>query len=203
MAQPIEEAMQEDFDFEDRLDGDLKDILSENKVEDIDFGKYLKDKANNTIKMQRNADYFKAYDPIKREAYMTNKIQKYGDSFGGQRRNNERKYNDMVKSLSIYQQNVNDMLDDDQELDMSQMNNAYNDFTSNEGTMASFGRHWDSQDNDNIKAVLGELVKQYGKKNIIAMLNTLSSDATNYKSFLDNQIDTEVNRYSKDIEKLF
>ena len=200
---PLNDLGQEnDFDFEYRLDGDLKDILLENKLDDVDFPKFLKNKANDAIKMQRNADYFKAYDPVKREKYMNEKIQKYGDSFGGQRRNNERKYNDMVKSLSIYQQNVNDMLDDDKELDMSQMNSAYKDFTGDENTMSSFGRHWDEMDNENVKNVLNALVKQYGKKNIIGMLNTLSSDATNYKSFLDNQIDTEVNRYSKDIEKL-
>ena len=93
----------------------------ENKLDDVDFSKFLKDKSTNATKMQKNADYFKAYDPVKRESYMANKIAKYNDGFNGQRRNNERKYNDMVKSLSIYGQNVNDMLDDDIELDMDKM----------------------------------------------------------------------------------
>lgn len=193
---------EEDIDFEKRLDGDLKDVLTENKLDDVDFGKFLKDKANNATKSQRNADYFKAYDPTKREAYLANKIQKYSDGFNGKRRNAERKFNDMSKSLELYSQNVNDMLDDTIELDLSQMNNAYNDFVNNEDTMASFGRYWDNDDSENIKNILSNLVQHYGKKNIQAMLNTLTSDANNYKSFLDNQVDTEVNRYSKDIEKL-
>lgn len=196
------ELIEEDEDFDSRLDNDLKDILTENKLDDVDFNKFLKDKENNSLKTQRTADYFKAYDPTKREAYLANKVQKYSDGFNGKRRSAERKFNDMSKSLELYGQNVNDMLDDSIELDLSQMNNAYNDFVNNEDTMASFGRYWDEQDSENIKNILYNLVQQYGKKNIVAMLNTLTSDATNYKNFLDNQVDTEVNRYSKDIEKL-
>lgn len=196
------ELIQDDEDFDKRLDDDLKDIVTENKLDDVDFSKFLKDKANNSAKALKTADYFKAYDPEKREGYLMNKVQKYNDSFNGKRRNAERKYNDMSKSLSLYSQNVNDMLDDSIELDLSQMNNAYNDFVNNENTMSSFGRYWDDQDNEDIKNILAGLVKQYGKKNIIAMLNTLTSDATNYKDYLDNQVETEVGRYSKDIEKL-
>lgn len=199
---PFQNNLEEDEDFDKRLDNDLKDVLVENKIDDVDFNKFLKDKSNDSLKTQRTADYFKAYDPEKREGYLANKIQKYSDSFGGKRRNAERRFNDMSKSLELYGQNVNDMLDDSIELDLSQMNNAYNDFVNNEDTMSSFGRYWDEQDSENIKNILAGLVKQYGKKNIQAMLNTLTSDATNYKNFLDNQVETEVGRYTKDIEKL-
>jgi hypothetical protein len=200
--EPYQKDLMEDEDFDKRLDDDLKDVITENKLDDVDFNKFLKDKENNSLKSQRTSDYFKAYDPIKREGYLANKIQKYSDSFGGKRRNAERKFNDMSKSLELYNQNVNDMLDDSIELDISQMNNAYSDFVNNEDTMSSFGRYWDEQDSENIKNVLAELVQRYGKKNIQAMLNTLTSDATSYKDFLDNQVETEVGRYTKDIEKL-
>lgn len=200
--EPYQEELVEDEDFNKKLDDDLKDVITENKLEDVDFNKFLKNKTNDSLKAQRTSDYFKAYDPQKREGYLANKVQKYSDGFNGKRRNAERKFNDMSKSLELYGQNVNDMLDDSIELDLSQMNNAYKDFVGNEDTMASFGRYWDEQDNENVKNVLYGLVQQYGKKNIIAMLNTLTSDATNYKDFLDNQVDTEVNRYTKDIEKL-
>lgn len=196
------ELIQDDEDFDKKLDDDLKGVITENKLDDVDFSKFLKDKANNSAKSLKTADYFKAYDPEKREGYLANKVQKYNDSFNGKRRNAQRKFNDMSKSLSLYSQNVNDMLDDSVELDLSQMNKAYNDFVDNEDTMSSFGRYWDDEDNESIKNVLIGLVKQYGKKNIIAMLNTLTSDATNYKDYLDNQVETEVGRYSKDIEKL-
>lgn len=199
---PFQNNLEEDEDFDKRLDNDLKDVLVENKIDDVDFNKFLKDKSNNSLKSQRTSDYFKAYDPEKREGYLANKIQKYSDGFNGKRRNAERRFNDMSKSLELYGQNVNDMLDDSIELDLSQMNNAYNDFVGNEDTMSSFGRYWDEQDNENVKNVLYSLVQQYGKKNIQAMLNTLTSDATNYKDFLDNQVETEVGRYTKDIEKL-
>ena len=52
------------------------------------------------------------------------------------------------------------------------------------------------------KETLQELVIKYGKKNIMAVLNTLKSDVDNFKSFKNNQIDDEVNRYTKSIEKL-
>jgi hypothetical protein len=46
------------------------------------------------------------------------------------------------------------------------------------------------------------LIANYGKQNVMAALNTLNSDNNNYRDFLNNQIDTEISRYSKSLEGL-
>ena len=63
-------------------------------------------------------------------------------------------------------------------------------------------RYWDETDNAGLKEILQSLVVKYGKKNIMAVLNTLKNDIDSYKSYKNNQIDEEVNRYTKSIEKL-
>jgi N-methylhydantoinase B/oxoprolinase/acetone carboxylase alpha subunit len=68
--------------------------------------------------------------------------------------------------------------------------------------MKSFGRHWDETDNQEMESTLQRLVLQYGKKNVMAVLNTLRGDADNYSKHKVNQIDTEINRYSKSLDNL-
>jgi hypothetical protein len=94
------------------------------------------------------------------------------------------------------------MLDDGVEMDMDKVASAYNDFTTDAEAMGSFGRHWDENDNALIVAKLQGLVAQYGKQNVAAALNTISSDNDNYRDFLNNQIDSEVSRYTKSIENI-
>lgn len=184
------------------LDEEMDGLLDETEIEDISFTDFLSNKSRDTNRMNKNADYFKAYDPVGRENYMNDKIGKYRDKFRNRLGNIERKYNDISKSMNYYMQQANDMLDDNVALDMNSVNGAYNDFTTDETAMSSFGRHWDELDNENISNTLKNLVNKYGKKNVIAALNTISSDNNSYKDFLNNQIDTEINRYSKSLEKL-
>ena len=94
------------------------------------------------------------------------------------------------------------MLDDDQSLDLSKADNAYRDLTENSSVMSSFGRHWDENDNNVVMEQLTQLIQQYGKQNVLAALNTLTSDTESYKNYLNNQIDSEITRYSKSIENL-
>ena len=184
------------------LDKEMEGLLDENEFDDISFNEFLSNKSRDNLRLTKNADYFKAYDPIGKENYMNDKISAYRDKFTNRLGNIERKYNDYNTALQGYMQGTNDMLDDGVELDMNNVNAAYSDFTNNEQTMSSFGRHWDKVDNDNVMIALKDLVNKYGKVNVIAALNTINGDNQSYKDYLNNQIDTEINRYSKSLEKL-
>ena len=190
------------FDLTKVLDDELVDLIDENEVEELSFNDFLKNKSRDSLRARKNGEYFKAYDPVGKANYMANKINGYKEKFNGRLNNIERNYNDINKSMLNYSQNVNDILDDNIELDMGKVTSAYDDFTKDEMTMGSFGRHWDDTDNSVIKQKLEDLVSMYGKQNVLAALNTINSDNENYKNFLNNQIDTEVVRYSKSLENL-
>lgn len=189
-------------DLTSTLDAEMDGLLDENELDDLSFGDFLSNKKRDGLRGRKNADYFKAYDPEGRANYMHNKIDAYKGKFDGRLKDIERRYNDMSKSIAGYTQGVNDMLDDSAELDMVSVNNAYDELTGNENAMRSFGRHWDENDNMSVMMELKSLIEKYGKKNVMAVLNTLQSDNENYKKYLNNQVDTEIGRYSKSVENL-
>lgn len=191
-----------EFDLESILDGEMEGLIDENELEDLPFGDFLKNKARDGKRALKGSAYFKAYDPVGRGAYMAGKINGYKQKFDGRLKDIDRRFNDTNKALELYLQHANETLDDTMDLDMSQASKAYEDLTTDEGTMSSFGRHWDENDNGVVVAKIKELIGTYGKKNVIAALNTLTSDNENYRNYMNNQVDSEVSRYSKSIENL-
>ena len=203
LPEVVEEAPEGNVvDLTATLDSEMEGLLDENELEDLSFTDYLGNKKRDGLRGRKNADYFKAYDLEGRTNYMQNKVDAYKGKFDGRLKDIERRYNDMSKSLAGYAQGVNDMLDDEAELDMNSVNNAYDELTGNGAVMGSFGRHWDDNDNTSVMAELKALIMKYGKKNVMAVLNTLQSDNENYKKHLNNQVDTEIGRYSKSVESL-
>ena len=198
----IEPVLPEVTDLSDLLSAEMEGLLDENEIEELTFSKFLDNKRRDGLRARKNADYFKAFDLDGRNTYAGNKIAEYGKKFDGNRRNIEREHNDLTRSIDDHINSVSLLLDDDVELDMNTANSAYDDLTSNESAMSQIGRYWDETDNAQLKEVLQSLVVQYGKKNVMAVLNTLKSDIDNYKSYKNNQIDEEVNRYTKSVEKL-
>ena len=184
------------------LTKDLDGLLDKNDIEELSFGDFLKNKKRDALRAKKNADYFKAYSPDSRKSYMKSNIDEYKKGFDGRLKNIERKYNDYGKSLSVYTDKMNGILDDDIELDVDKASQAYDEFVDSDCVMNSFGRYWDESDNESIMSEICELVKKYGKKNVVAALNSLGNDNENYKNFLNNQVDTEIERYSKSLEKI-
>ena len=201
-VEPIETEMPAVVDLSSSLDAEMEGLLDENELDSISFSDFLANKQRDTLRGRKNSDYFKVFDLDGRNTYMQDKIAKYGQKFDNNRRDIEREYLDLDKAIGNHINNVNYMLDDELELDTNQVGNAYDELVGNDKAMKSFGRHWDDQDNEEINLILQELVMKYGKKNIMAVLNTLKNDNENYKNFKNNQIDTEVNRYSKSVENL-
>ena len=111
-------------------------------------------------------------------------------------------HRDLDGSLAKYSQSVNDMLDDSVELDMGIASEAYDTITNDHDMMLGLGRGHDESDFGDLVNALNMLVNQYGKKNVMAALNTLRSDNNNYRDFRNNQIDSEIKRYSSGLEKL-
>lgn len=189
-------------DISSILDKEFDGLIDENNLDEISFADYLGNKKKDGIRSKKNADYFKAYDPEARETYMNNKIDSYKNKFNTRLKDIDRHYKDVDNAINTYSGNINTLLDDDVELDMAKVNDAYNDLTENEPIMHGFGRVWDEDDTNEVVNALKELISKYGKKNVISVLNTLKNDNSNYRDYLTNQIDTEISRYSKNIEGL-
>lgn len=189
-------------DISSILDKEFDGLIDENNLDEISFTDYLGNKKRDGIRGKKNADYFKAYDPEARETYMNNKIDSYKNKFNTRLKDIDRHYKDVDNAINTYSGNINTLLDDDVELDMAKVNDAYNDLTENEPIMHGFGRVWDEDDTNEVVNALKELISKYGKKNVISALNTLKNDNSNYRDYLTNQIDTEISRYSKNIEGL-
>lgn len=189
-------------DLSSQLDGELDGIIDENDVSDVSFSDYLKKKKSDANRLKKGPDYFKAFDPNGRAQYLADKKGKYGHKFDVKRKDIERNYRDMDGSINQYSKGLSDGVDDGSKLDMDTASKAYDGLVGNEDAMHGFGRSWDSEDSAEVMEALQALCKQYGRANVIAALNTLKNDNKSYHDFRNSQIDTEVNRYGKSLDKL-
>lgn len=201
-VEPEDVQTYETVDISSVLDNEFTDLLDENEIEEMSFGDYLKNKSRDGLRGRKNADYFKAYDPEGRKTYMESKIGAYKEKFNNRLKGIDRKHRDMDNALAKYADDVNYALDDNIELDMETAGKVYNDIVGNEAMMSSMGRSWDEADTNEVVESLRGLIAQYGKQNVIAALNTLRNDNNNYRDYQNNQIDSEITRYTKSIENL-
>lgn len=186
----------------DDITKDMDGLIDEDEIDDMSFADFLSDKKKNLKRAKKNADYFKMYDDDSRRQYSLDAVDKYKAKFGDLERDIDRRNKDTATALGLYEQSVVDSLDDDIELNADNADKAYSDLTDDSGAMHAFGRYWDDDDKTNVIEALKVLIGKYGKKNVLAAINTLKSDNENYKSYMHNRIDTEVGKYSKNLENL-
>lgn len=186
----------------DDITKDMDGLIDEDEIDDMSFADFLSDKKKNLKRAKKNADYFKMYDDDSRKQYSLNAVDKYKAKFGDLERDIDRRNKDTATALGLYEQSVADSLDDDIELNVDNADKAYSDLTDDSGAMHAFGRYWDDDDKASVIEALKVLIGKYGKKNVLAAINTLKSDNENYKSYMHNKIDTEVGKYSKNLENL-
>lgn len=186
----------------DDITKDMDGLIDEDEIDDMSFADFLSDKKKNLKRAKKNADYFKMYDDDSRKQYSLNAVDKYKAKFGDLERDIDRRNKDTATALGLYEQSVADSLDDDIELNADNADKAYSDLTDDSGAMHAFGRYWDDDDKASVIEALKVLIGKYGKKNVLAAINTLKSDNENYKSYMHNKIDTEVGKYSKNLENL-
>lgn len=200
----IPEAFEEPkpVDISADLDRELDGLIDNNEFDDESFGDFLSNKKRDANRARKNAEYFKAFDADGRANYLATKKDEYGHSFDNRRRKIERSLNDMNKSIDLYGNFVTDMPDDESEIDMSIVGKAYDEFTDDESAMGAFGRSWDDADNEQIKQVIQGLVMKYGKKNVMAVLNTLRQDGEAWSQFSNGKIDNAINNYGKSLDGL-
>jgi len=210
-AEPVQQAPVEEQAFDsipvvedltDVLDKETDGLFDENEIEQIDFAKFLGNKRRDGIRAKKNAEYFNAFNPESRANYIEKKKNDYKAKFGDSLHDIDRQFNDYDKSIDRYTQGVGDMLDDEKELDVDVMGNAYDEITDNNGIMHSFGRFWDDVDTGHVVDDLKVLVDKYGKKNILAALNVLKTDNANFRDYRLGQINEEVERYNKSLDKI-
>lgn len=190
---------EDDFsDLSKELDG-LVDLPS---IEPTSFREYVSSKEKSRRAAKKDANYFKAFDPERRKAFLEKSKKDFSDSLNGKRRDLERSYGDISSALDIYGQYVSDMPEDYVQLDILSSSKAYGDLVDNDGAMSSFGRGWDEKDLSEMKSELSELVSKYGKKNVVAMLNSLREDGNSWRDYGNSAIDSAVSSYGKALDKL-
>lgn len=185
-----------------QLDKELDGVIDENDVPDMSFSDFVKKKRTDFIRSKKGPDYFKAFDPNGRSQYLADKEDKYGHKFDVKRKDIERSFRDYGGAIDSYSQAVNDLPEDNMDLNMDTASKAYDDLTENEDVMHGFVRSWDPEDKGSVVSAIKELCQKYGKKNVIAALNTIKGDNQSYHDFRGNQIDQEIGRYGKSLEKL-
>lgn len=190
---------EDDFsDLSKEFDG-LVDLPS---IEPTSFREYVSSKEKSRRAAKKDANYFKAFDPERRKAFLEKSKKDFSDSLNGKRRDIERSYGDISSALDIYGQYVSDMPEDYVQLDILSSSKAYSDLVDNDRAMSSFGRGWDEKDLSEMKSELSELVSKYGKKNVVAMLNSLREDGNSWRDYGSSAIDSAVSNYGKALDKL-
>lgn len=184
------------------LDKDLDGIIDKKEIEDMDFSIFIKNKKKDNMRARKGHDHFSTYDADGRADYLTKKEDEYGHSFDNSRKNIERKFKDMDGAISGYLFSVNSLPDDASEVDDIKVSELYDKLTDSDEIMGAFGRSWDEEDTGAMKATLETLVQEYGKANVLAVLNSLKSDNCAFRDFRCGQIDEEVKRYNKSLEEL-
>lgn len=193
---------QDVVDISDVLARETEGLFDEDEYQGVSFYDFLKNKKSDANKAMKNADYFKAFDSDGRNAYADSLIDKYRHKFDGNLRDVEREFSDNDRAISGYAQSVNDMLDDGIEFGTDAASSAYNDLIDNEAAMSGFGRYWDENDTSSVLSAIRELVDKYGKANVLSALNVLRADNNSHRDYLNNSIDTNIAKYSKNIDKL-
>ena len=212
IEQPIQAGMEQENtdlgaepvieDLTEVLDKETDGLFDENEISQISFSDFLGNKRRDGLRAKKNADYFKAFNPESLSNYVTSKKDSYKAKFGDSLHDIDRQFKDYDKSIDLYSQGINDMLDDDVAIDTNVANDAYNDIMDNNGIMHSFGRHWDEDDTSHVIDDLKSLVAKYGKKNVLAALNVLKTDNGNFRDYRLGQINEEVERYNKSLDKM-
>lgn len=195
----VEEGTPEVVDLTDVLNAETDGLFDEDEYTNVSFYDFLKNKKSDAKRAMKNADYFKAFDMGGRGRYADGLVDAYRQKFDGNLRDIERNYDDNDRAISTYLQSTNDMLDDGVEFGMESATNAYNDLIDNERAMGAFGRYWDDNDSNEVITALKDLVKKYGKANVISALNVIKGDNEAHRDYLNNAIDANISKYTKGV----
>lgn len=189
-------------DITDLLDKETDGLVDDDDVKDMTFEEYMDKKHRDSVRGKKNHDYFSAFDPEGKAAYLKKKEDDYSHSFDTRRKDIERNHRDMDGAITAYAQMIGDQLDDGVESDMGVVDKAYGDIVGTVGKNHSFGRSWDEDDMNEVKEQLMSLMQQYGRANVIAALNILKGDNDSYRDHRNNCIDKAIKDHNGKWEEL-
>ncbi len=190
------------IDLTDVLDKETDGLFDENEIDNINFSDFLNNKRRDNNRLRKNAEYFNAFDSEGRKKYAQEKKDNYKSKFSNSVHDIEKQFNDYDKSIDKYSQSVNDLLDDEENVNIDTMSEVYNSIIDNDYLMHGFGRYWDDDDTSKMIEELKSLVIRFGKKNVLSALNVLKNDNSNFKDYKLGQINEEVERYNKSLDKI-
>lgn len=199
---PEENLSPQPVDITELLDRETDGLIDDDEVEDMSFDEFMDKKKRDAERAKKNHDYFSAFDPEGKAAYLKKKEDDYGHSFDVRRKDIERNHRDIDGAISAYTQMVGDQPDDGIKTDMGVVDKAYGDIVGTVGKSHSFGRSWDEDDMNEVKEQLMALMKQYGRSNVIAALNILKGDNDAYRDHRNNCIDKAIKDHNGKWEEL-
>jgi hypothetical protein len=189
-------------DITELLDRETDGLVDDDDIKDMSFEEFMDKKRRDANRAKKNHDYFSAFDPEGKAAYLQKKEDDYGHSFDIRRKDIERNHRDMDGAISAYAQMVGDQPDDGIKTDMGVVDKAYGDIVDTVGKSHSFGRSWDEDDMNEVKEQLMGLMQQYGRSNVIAALNILKGDNDAYRDHRNNCIDKAIKDHNGKWEEL-
>lgn len=184
------------------LDRELDGLIDADEIDDHSFRDYLGTKRKNAMRAKKDASYFKAFDQAGREDYLARKKDEYAHGFDGKLRDSDRAFDDINSALDGYGNMVTDLPDDELDIDVNVAGQAYDEFTGDDSVMGAFGRSWDEADNGLVKDALSKLVAKFGKKNVMAALNTIREDNRAWHDESRGRIESSISKYGKSLDSL-
>lgn len=189
-------------DISGELDKELDGVFDIPEIKESSFDDFIKKKKSNALRAKKDSGYFRAFDEDGRLDYLQKKKDEFSKKLDVNRKDIDRSFRDMDSAIGGYSMMVSEIPDDPNELDLPTADKAYDDIMGLKDKTHSFGRGWDDEDNKEMRDELQSLVAKYGKKNVLAALNSLKGDNQAYHDFRRGQIDQATGDYGKALDKL-
>lgn len=189
-------------DISGELDKELDGVFDMPEIKESSFDDFIRKKKSNALRAKKDSGYFRAFDEGGRLDYLQRKKDEFSKKLDVNRKDIDRSFRDMDSAIGGYSMMVNEIPDDPNELDLPTADKAYDDIMGLKDKTHSFGRGWDDADNEEMRNELQSLVAKYGKKNVLAALNSLKGDNQAYRDFRKGQIDQATGDYGKALDKL-
>lgn len=203
LEQPKEIHETEDVvDLTSVLDVDLDGVISDDELTDDGFAKYLRGKVRAKDIGAHNSDYFKQYDEGGRKEYKARRIAAYKAKLDAFMRKIEREYNDVDYSIGEYKSALEQVDDDGREDNGDDVLAAYKKLIDDDAAMDSLPRYHDDSDRDYLVGVLEDLVKTYGKRNVLAAINGIAYGNKKRLEELRGNYDEHINKYTLKLSEL-
>ena len=184
------------------LDIDLDGVIPDDDIKDDGFAAFLRDKIRAKDIEALNSDYFKKYDESGRQEYKEKRIAAYKAKLDAFMRKFEREYTDVDNSIKTYRGAIELIDDDEHEDNAIDVMSAYKKLIDDDYAMDALPRYYDEHDKAYLADVLDDLVKTYGKRNVLAAVKGLEYGNRKRLDDIHKRYDEYINRYTEKLSDL-